>query len=199
MIPLIVFAKAPIPGLAKTRIAAAYGTEIADRIYRELLAATAKSVSGFPYHVAFTEDVSPGELVQIFPDAQSFFPQVSGTLGERMHNAFIRMYKQNNRAAIAIGCDCPYLAEQHFRQAIHYLQNDAEVVIAPAMDGGYTLIGCRPQALPVFLAQGWGKPELFHETLEIIQNHKLHLKLLPELTDIDTFKDYLQWHKQDHK
>ncbi len=199
MIPLLVFAKAPIPGFAKTRIAATCGTAIADRIYRELLAATAESVSGFLYHVAFAEDVSPGELVQIFPDAQSFFPQISGTLGDRMRNAFIRMYKQQNRAAIAIGCDCPSLTKQHLRQAIHSLQKDAEVVIAPAMDGGYTLIGCRPQALPVFQAESWGRPELFHDTLEIIQTHKLRLKLLPELTDIDTFNDYLQWHKQGHK
>lgn len=195
MIPLIIFAKVPIPGFAKTRIAAICGPDIADRIYRELLAATAKTVAGFLYHVAFTGDTSAGELVHIFPEAQSFSPQSSGTLGERMHYAFTHMFEQNASAAIAIGCDCPSLTEKHFQQAIHLLQEDADVVIAPALDGGYTLIGCRPQALPVFQAQSWGKPELLQETLEIIHARGFRLEFLPELPDIDTLEEYMRWHK----
>lgn len=195
MIPLIIFAKVPIPGFAKTRIAAVCGVKMADRIYRELLAATASSVSGLLYHVAFTGNASAGELRHIFPDAQSFFPQSSGTLGERMQNAFIHIYEQHAGAAIAIGCDCPSLTQKHFQMAIDHLQGDAEVVIAPALDGGYTLIGCRPHALAVFQAQGWGRPELLSETLEIITTNGFRLELLPELSDIDTLEDYIQWHK----
>ena len=157
MIPLIVFAKAPIPGFAKSRIAARSGTERADLIYRELLAATARSVSDFCHHVAFTGSDEPAELQEFFPLARSFFGQDGATLGERLHHAFSLMYGQNAAAAIAIGCDCPYLTGDHFRLAIHRLQEDAEVVIAPATDGGYTLIGCRPSALPVFSARQWGK------------------------------------------
>ncbi len=195
MIPLIIFAKVPLPGFAKTRIAAACGIRTADRIYRELLEATALAVSGFLYHVAFTGDISAGKLGHVFSAAQSFFPQSSGTLGERLDNAFRHMYEvQHAEAAIAIGCDCPYLSQGHFMQAISLLQAGAEVVIAPALDGGYTLIGCRPRALPVFQAQSWGKAELFRETMAIIERHGYSLELLPAFPDIDTLEDYMQWH-----
>lgn len=195
MIPLIVFAKVPIPGFAKTRIAEVCGTETADRIYRELLAATARSVVGLCHHVAYTGAAAPGELERIFPEARSYFPQTAGTLGERMGNAFIRLFGQHAEAAIAIGCDCPSYTPELFHRAIDHLQGGAEVAIAPAPDGGYTLIGCRPQALPVFQAREWGKPGLFAETLRIVDSLGLRLELLPELPDIDTYDDYLQWHK----
>lgn len=196
MIPLIIFAKIPLPGFAKTRIAASGGTQVADQIYRELLAVTAESVSGLPYHVAYTGESTAGELGHIFSSAQSFFSQSDGTLGERLEHAFKYIFaSQDAEAAIAIGCDCPYLTERHCRQAIDHLQKGVEVVIAPALDGGYTLIGCRPRALPVFQAQSWGRPELFRETIEIVKAHGFSLELLATLPDIDTLEDFMQWHK----
>lgn len=196
MIPLIVFAKAPIPGFAKSRIAARSGTEQADLIYRELLAATARSVSDFCHHVAFTGSDEPAELQEFFPLARSFFCQNGTDLGKRLQHAFSLMYGQNAAAAIAIGCDCPYLTGDHFRLAIRRLQEDNEVVIAPATDGGYTLIGCRPRALPVFTARLWGKSGLFSETMAIIRRNGYRFSLLPELPDIDTLDDYENWKKQ---
>jgi uncharacterized protein len=196
MIPLIVFAKAPIPGFAKSRIAVRSGSGQADLIYRELLAATARAVSEFCHHVAFTGSDEPAELLEFFPLARSFFDQSGATLGERLQHAFSLMYRQNAAAAIAIGCDCPYLTGDHFRLAIRRLQEGAEVVIAPATDGGYTLIGCRPLALPVFKARLWGKSGLFSETMAIIHRKGYRFSLLPELPDIDTLDDYENWKKQ---
>lgn len=198
MIPLIIFAKVPIPGFAKTRIAEACGIETADRIYHELLVATAHSVTGFLHHVAFTGAKSPGKLTNVFPRAHSFIAQIQGTLGERLHGAFESMFAHKAEAAIAIGCDCPFLTKRHFRQAIDLLQHDADVVIAPALDGGYTLIGCRPHSLAVFQASSWGKPQLLDETIEIIQLEGLKLHLLETLSDIDTLADYKHWKKEGH-
>lgn len=198
MLPLIVFAKTPIPGFAKSRIAARAGTEQADLIYLELLAATSRSVSGFWHHVAFTGTDEPAELQEFFPLARSFFRQTGATLGERLHHAFSLMYGQKAAAAIAIGCDCPYLTRDQFRLAIHRLQEGAEVVIAPAADGGHTLIGCRPRALPVFSARQWGKAGLYSETLVIIRRNGYRFSLLPELPDIDTLDDYENWKNKGH-
>ena len=196
MIPLIIFAKVPIPGFAKTRIAQACDIETADRIYHELLIATAHSVTGFLHHVAFTGAESAGELMTVFSKAHSFFAQNQGTLGERLHGAFESMFAYKAEAAIAIGCDCPFLNVRHFKQAIDLLQHDTDVVIAPALDGGYTLIGCRPHALAVFRASSWGRPELLDETLEIIHQEGFKLRLLETLSDIDTLADYKQWKKE---
>ena len=198
MIPLIIFAKVPIPGFAKTRIAQACDIETADRIYHELLMATAHSVTGFLHHVAFTGAESAGELMKVFPKAHSFMAQARGTLGERLQGAFESIFAHKAEAAIAIGCDCPFLTQEHFRQAIDYLQHEADVVIAPALDGGYTLIGCRPHALAVFQAKSWGRPGLLNETLEIIRLHGFKLHLLEKLSDIDTLADYKQWKKEGH-
>ena len=193
MIPLIVFAKVPLPGIAKTRIAAVCGTDVADRIYRELLTATGNLIKGFPYHVAYTGDTDQGELNDYFPGALSFFPQCLGTIGDRMRQAMEVQFTGGAPAAIAIGCDCPDLNGDHLRRAILLLEQGVEVVITPALDGGYTLIGCRPRALPVFQATAWSTPDLLRETLAIIQEHKFSCELLPELPDIDTLEDYRQW------
>lgn len=193
MIPLIVFAKIPIPGCAKTRIAAACGTEQADRIYRELLTATARNVAGITHHVAYTGGDHPSELRNFFPLAASFFPQCGDDLGERMAEAMRRFFREDYRAAIIIGCDCPALTTDLLGTAIRRLQQGSEVVIAPALDGGYTLIGCTPKTLAVFSAKSWSKPELFAETMAIIETNGYRLALLPPVPDIDTYDDYLRY------
>jgi rSAM/selenodomain-associated transferase 1 len=195
MIPLIVFAKIPIPGLAKTRIAAVCGTGQADRIYRELLTATARNVAGFSHHVAYTGGDDPAELRDFFPLAASFFPQHGDDLGKRMAEAMRIFFRQNYQAVIIIGCDCPALTADLLTTAIRHLQQGAEVVIAPALDGGYTLIGCTPKTLAVFSAKSWSKPELFSETIAIIEANNYRLALLPPVPDIDTLDDYTRWNK----
>ncbi len=194
MLPLIVFAKVPTRGTVKTRIAATEGADRAYTIYLELLQQTARNVAHLSYHVAFTGQKDPGDLKKIFNHAVSFFPQSGGTLGERMSSAFSELFAAGHDAAVLIGCDIPAITPSILDSACTALE-DAEVVIGPAEDGGYYLIGCRTSSLAVFAATTWGKESLFEDTLAIIRQNGFRHAQLPVLYDIDGIDDYYRWKK----
>lgn len=190
---VVVFAKLPEAGTAKTRIAAGEGREGADAVYAELLAATAHSVASLPHYVAYADGEGPGELRRLFPKAAGFIPQEGGTLGARLRNVFLRLYAGGAERICAIGCDCPYLDAAGIREAFGHLAAGAQVVMGPAEDGGYYLVGCSREGLPVFSATLWGTRHLLDETLRIVEEHGLSCSLLATLSDIDTMKDYRRW------
>lgn len=192
-ISLVILARVPLPGTAKTRIAASAGPGTADRIYRDLLTETARIAGETAYHVAYTGHEHPLELSNIFSNALSFFPQTGDTLGDRMRNACTYRYSRDETGVILIGCDCPYLTGAVISQARDGLERICDVVIGPASDGGYYLIGCRQSALSIFNARGWGTPELLKETLAIINREKYRCMLLPTFSDIDEIEDFIEW------
>jgi rSAM/selenodomain-associated transferase 1 len=193
MSALIVFAKAPGKGIAKSRIAATEGAHAAAAIYEELLSATAALCEAMAYHVAFTGSDDPGALRDYFPDAESFFPQTGASLGDRLRNAFLRLFARGHAAAVAIGCDCPAMRPSDLRISLEKLASSADVVIGPAHDGGYYLIGARQHALCVFDATSWGTSELFTETMSIIETKCLRVHTLQSRGDIDYITDYRRW------
>jgi len=190
---VVVFAKVPGKGIAKTRIAQSHGAETAARVYKELLTATASSVGDVEHHIAFTGSDRPGELMAVFPEARSFFPQNGENLGARLTAAFRYLYNRGYDGVCAVGCDCPWLSPDDCRAALRALDQGNEVVIGPASDGGYYLVGCRHNALDVFTARQWGRSGLFQETMGIISSRDYSFTLLRELGDVDYMKDYQQW------
>ena len=196
MIPLVIFARVPVPGAVKTRLAAAMGSEMAGRIYRDLLNETARLVGETAHHVAFTGHERPLALSNIFHKARTFIPQTGDTLGDRMRNACEYWYARNAAGVIVIGCDCPWLTGAIIAHARDALERNTEVVIGPASDGGYYLIGCRQSAMAIFDAHGWGTPDLLRETLEIIRREKYRFTLLPTLSDVDDVDDFNEWQKR---
>jgi rSAM/selenodomain-associated transferase 1 len=199
MVALVVFAKVPIVGHSKTRIARETSLETALQIYKELLVATSHLLLGGHYHVTYTGNTSSKSLQEYFPHAQTFFMQQGTTLGEIEKNAFVHLFKCGYTAVIGIGCDCPTQNKNDHDAALAALENNTDVVIGPALDGGYYLIGCKPTSLAVFDAQQWSTPFLFDETLDIIKNNNFTFKLLPKKSDIDTIDDYNAWKQAEKK
>lgn len=189
----MIFAKVPDAGTAKSRIAATYGPVKASGIYYELLYATAESVQGIPYHVAYTGSDNPGSLRLIFQQALSFFSQEGETLGDRLKNAFLSLFNEGYKHICAIGADCPYLSGKNISESYGLLEQGVDVVIGPAEDGGYYLIGCNRRGLPVFSARQWGSSALFKETMDIIVSNNLSHSILKPLNDIDYMEDYRVW------
>jgi rSAM/selenodomain-associated transferase 1 len=189
---VVVFAKVPGLGIAKSRIAAACGRSVAEKIYLELLSETVRAVGCLPHHVAFTGQEDPGRLRDLFPNAGSFFPQHGATLGDRLTNACRQLFETQTHLC-AIGCDCPSLQNIDIETAFTALEADADVVIGQAYDGGYYLAGCAPHSIAVFSATGWSTHKLFEETMEIIRRNGYRYRLLPRYADIDTIADYLTW------
>ncbi|MBD3347527.1 MAG: DUF2064 domain-containing protein [Chitinivibrionales bacterium] len=195
---LVVFAKTPGTGDAKTRIAETEGRETADRIYDELLTITGNVASNFHYHVAYTGDNSPDTLRPYFDRAASFFAQSGETLGDRLRNAYLHLIEQGYRYIITIGVDCPTLVPEDIREAFVYLEQDIATAFGPATDGGYYLVGANPESLDIFSAKNWSASNLLTETLTIVYSRGYSCHILQPRADIDTMEDYVRWKEPVH-
>jgi rSAM/selenodomain-associated transferase 1 len=184
---VLVFQKNAILGKVKTRLASGMGELRALEIYRHLIQSTYSvledvSAPVWTYYSDFIpETVNP-------PIAKSFV-QEGHDLGERMANAFARSFESGMEKVVLIGTDCPSLQSQHLNQAFEALIH-SDLVVGPATDGGYYLIGMKRRADYLFEGINWSTAEVLSQTLAVATAHGLHFNLLDELSDIDTQEDW---------
>ena len=190
---VVIFAKAPSSGTAKSRIAAQAGRERADAIYRELLQITDQRVGNHTHYVAYHGIGGESDLEQVFSRALGFLPQHGETLGLRVKNALNEVKALGHGALCAIGTDYPEITSEDFDTAFSHLDQGMDVVIGPAEDGGYYLIAVRDPDCGVFSVSGWGTDTLLRETLSLVHSAGLSLSLLKKRSDIDTMEDYKNW------
>lgn len=179
---LIILAKNPVLGKAKTRLAATVGKKLALKVYEYLLTHTnsiAKK-SGVTTSVFFTDKQEEGIIWKGFEQHL----QEGHSLGDRMYNSLLK----TNVPSIIIGTDCFDLNEAIIQQAFTALENN-DVVIGPAEDGGYYLIGMNKPHQQLFKNKKWSTESVFIDTIEDIKNSGLTHCTLPTLTDIDTEED----------
>ena len=177
---IIVFARAPVPGAAKTRLIPALGELGAARLH-----------AGLVRHAVRTALASGCGQVEVHGTARhSFFRslktpfrlQRGRDLGERMHHALSR-----NPGAILIGTDCPELTVSDLRRAARLLQAGYEAVLAPAEDGGYALIALRRVAPETFRNIAWGTSAVFDETVKRLRGYRW--RALRQVWDVDRPED----------
>ncbi len=194
---LIVFAKPPIAGLAKTRLIPALGEAGAASFHGELLTSTLKRVvvlnateKEWDTHLWCSQDMAH----PFFQACLSNFPitlqmQSSGDLGARMAHAMQLMLNDYDNVCI-IGADCPVLDADKIREVFTLLKSKNDVVITPAEDGGYVLMAVRQQFYPViFSGTQWGGTDVFQHTLDNVRALKLNPLIQPTLWDVDTPED----------
>ncbi len=193
---LIIFVKNPLPGLVKTRLAKTIGETAAVIIYKQLLLHT-QNVStkcNADKYVFYGDFINQDDLWNN-GGYQKFLQKGTG-LGERMSNAFDDIFSKGYRKVIIIGSDCLEIATRHIDQAFDFL-NDCDVVIGPAQDGGYYLLGMKKMYMQFFQNKSWSTGKLLPETLADISQLRLSYHLLPVLSDVDDEKDlYLLHHRQ---
>ena len=180
---LIVFAKAPRPGLAKTRLIPALGPAGAAQLARQLLAHAwrAGAAAGFD---AAELCVSPDTDDPAFADlAAPLTLQGDGDLGARMHRAFERVLATHD-AALLIGTDAPALDAARLRDAAAALAS-AQAVFVPALDGGYALVGLRQPCEALFRDMRWSMSSVMAETRQRLQAAGLTWVELAPVNDID--------------
>ena len=186
---LIVFAKAPVPGFAKTRLARTIGFEaaasLAGRMLTHTLASAIASSIG-PVELCCAPDVTH-EQFQLA--GVSLSAQGDGNLGERMARSFARGL-ENYRRVVLIGTDAPMLDASVLRAAAAALKSH-DAVIAPAHDGGYVLVGLSQPAPGIFQEIEWSSSRVMAQTRMRIASMKLSLYELPALHDIDEPEDLL--------
>lgn len=156
---LIVFARAPIPGQAKTRLIPALGAEGAAALQQTLLERTLAMAAQLhdcrvelwchpdTSHPAFQHVAARHDLTLV--------SQRGNDLGERMANAFETTLRKS-RYALIIGTDCPQLGTEDIVQGIHRLRSGSDAVLGPAADGGYYLLGLSRFAPSLFEDIEWG-------------------------------------------
>jgi hypothetical protein len=125
-------------------------------------------------------------------DAQfTRIPQQGKDLGEKMFNALNDAYQLSNLPVIITGSDIPLLNINVFTEAFAGLK-ERDLVIGPAVDGGYYLIGMKEPKKFIFNFKDWGNSDVLCRTIEEARKQNLKVHFLPEISDIDTFKELLQ-------
>jgi rSAM/selenodomain-associated transferase 1 len=189
---ILLFIKAPVRGQVKSRLAAAIGDEAALELYKSFILDIIDAVkkTGYPFRICYYPPDSGKAVASWLGVRYRFMPQHGNDLGERMENAFIRCFSEGFERAILIGSDLPDLAPAVLREAISSLAEN-DVVIGPASDGGYYLIGFHKRTfLPgMFHGITWSVGTVFQETMTILQNSALTVHQAPKWNDVDTVED----------
>ncbi|UOQ50741.1 TIGR04282 family arsenosugar biosynthesis glycosyltransferase [Hymenobacter cellulosivorans] len=191
---LLIFARHPALGLVKTRLAYTVGEAEALRVYEELLDHTRAAADG----VAATKTLwlagEPPLGPNAFTEWQAYEqrPQPTGELGERMHQAFGAAFAEGATRCVIIGTDCPELTSTHLEQAFAHLASH-DVVVGPALDGGYYLLGMNTLIPDFFQNKAWSTDTVLADTLADADRLGLRVAQLPPLSDVDTASDLLAW------
>lgn len=178
---IIVFAKAPVAGQAKTRLIPRLGAWRAARLHARLIRETIQT--------ALAARCGPVELHgtrphSIFRNLKVRFRRQRGhDLGERMYRALAR----SRGPAMVIGTDCPALTPADLRRAARWLRAGYDAVLAPADDGGYALIGFRRPSWKFFDGIEWGGPSVYAETAKKLEGCRW--RALRRVWDVDRPED----------
>ena len=186
------FAKWPRPGDVKTRLAAATSPEWAARValaflqdtIRRLVTVEARRV------LAYAPTDARQDFARLVGDRFELMPQADGDLGQRMAAFVTAALAEGAERIVLVGTDSPTLPVEYVATALEELQR-VDVVLGPATDGGYYLLGCARGLPPIFEGIAWGGSRVLAETVERVSAAGLRLALLPPWYDVDTLPD---WH-----
>ena len=180
---LLIFARVPALGRVKSRLAAGVGQPAALAIYPELLAITRTA--------AVAAEVPTTDEAQEWAGMTTRC-QPAGDLGERMTAAFAAAFAAGASRVAIIGTDCPGLRAEHLTQAFALLA-EHDVVLGPATDGGYYLLGLRQPQPELFQNKEWSTETVLADTVADAHRLGRRVALLPELRDVDTAADLAVW------
>lgn len=191
---LIVMARPPVPGKVKSRLAAEVGDKKALEIYEQLLNRTATMLKTLPEStkvtISWSEPCPSSIRADMFNDCtHSEWTQPESDLGVRMSETMKRSVKEGFDKTILIGVDCPDLKREDMARAFELL-NTTPVVIGPAEDGGYYLIGSTQVYPALFPMIEWGSDAVFSETVASLNSDSVPYSLLAKKADIDRKSDW---------
>jgi rSAM/selenodomain-associated transferase 1 len=181
-------AKYPVPGRVKTRIAAALGAETACALHEAFILDLADRLRALPYAVTWAywpRDAPFGALV---PGA-SCRPQEGRDLGERMATAVAAELAEAAGPVLVIGADVPHVPAESLAVASEALATGTDVVLGPAEDGGYYLIGLQAALDGLFAGIGWGGSGVLAATMERAARLGLRTRLVAPTFDLDEVAD----------
>lgn len=188
---LIIFIKNPEKGKVKTRLAETVGAEKALEIYHKLV----------DYTYSVVEPVDADKEIwfsRFIPDGNGLGGgkfskklQEGKNLGERMSKAFREAFEKDYEKVVIVGSDCAELTTDLIKEAYEQLDEHG-LVVGPAEDGGYYLLGMNRFHAQLFEGLPWSTAGVLSQTLAIADELSLKVHLLPELNDVDYEADWIQ-------
>jgi uncharacterized protein len=186
---LAVIAKEPVAGLAKTRLVPALGTAGAARAAAAMLADTLAAVraSGAEPWLCFTPAAARERLGRLAPGF-GLLAQAAGDLGDRLAACLADLLAAGADRVAIVGADTPHVPQASYRRAFAML-DEADVVLGPALDGGYYLVAAKASRPELFVGVPMGTETVLAETLARAASDRLVVALLPPLRDLDRVED----------
>lgn len=183
---LLIFTRNPELGKVKTRLAKTIGDVDALQVYKDLLQHTMEqtAVIDCDKYVFYDSAIIENDIWD--PNTYHKKLQATGDLGQKMQDGFAQLFKEGYTNCIIVGSDLLDLESAIIKEAFNALQTN-EVVIGPAEDGGYYLLGMKAMQTAVFKNKDWGTATVFQDTMQDLKLEQPYL--LPLLNDIDTYED----------
>jgi hypothetical protein len=195
-VTIAILAKAPIPGAVKTRLIPTIGAHAAAVLQERLTEraiATALAADVGPVTLWCSPDATHSTFLKLVMQQRIILKrQPEGDLGARM----LAATAAGNGPVLVIGTDCPALTELHLRGAANALREGNDVVIIPAEDGGYVLIGTRTPQPAIFADIAWGTNTVLADTRTRVIEQRLMLTEQPPLWDVDTEAEYARLERE---
>ena len=194
---LIIFTRYPQPGKTKTRLIPALGVEGATNLQRQMTEFTLSKVKKFQESAAVSFEIrfSGGnlQLMQNWLGTElNYLHQGEGDLGKRMENSFLSAFNKGAQEVVVIGIDCPDVNAEVLAQAFEKIHN-FDLLLGPAIDGGYYLIGLKRAIGELFINIDWGTAKVLQQTVDIAQQLNLSVGYLATLADVDRPEDLPIW------
>jgi rSAM/selenodomain-associated transferase 1 len=190
---IAVMAKAPKAGQVKTRLVPPLTQEEAAELYRCLLLDKILQVgtlSGVDPYLAYTPPEARAQMASLAPQDFTLIPQAGSDLGDRLHRLSAILLERGHPGVIIIDSDTPTLPSTYLLDALDRLQNrSTDLVLGPAEDGGYYLIGLKRPCRSLFDSIPWSGPSVLTETLWRASAQRLEVATLPPWFDVDTPND----------
>jgi hypothetical protein len=185
LITVGIFARPPLPGTVKTRLIPDIGAHKATLVYRYCLEYTLAVVrqSGLDYQLFLTAESDDALF-----EGEPYRLQKGADLGERMQHGLQDLLERDSDGALIIGTDCLDLTSMHLLKAARALA-DHELVLLPAIDGGYALIGCSATDSTLFKSVRWSSDRVYRQTLANAEKLNYRVSSLESVRDIDTLQD----------
>ncbi len=197
---LVIMTRIPIPNKTKTRLMTILTPEECAEIHRSFLRdiiETSSKVGGDTDIYLFYGNEGPVSVIDdIVGEEMVLLPQRGSNLGEKMRNIFADLFERGYDKVVLMGADIPEVSREDLDRAFYELTLK-DLVFGPTIDGGYYLVGMKHLHEMVFDSKiKWGTPEVFQETLEILEKSGVEVGLIRDHEDIDTKEDLREFWKR---
>ncbi len=185
------FAKAPVPGKVKTRLASGVGTDGAAELYRCFIldaVELAKRVPGCDVFVFWTPPDELPLLRGLLGTSVTLVPQSEGDLGMRMSEAFSELNARGYASVVITGTDLPTMPLDRLSTAFTLLAQ-RRAVLGPSLDGGYYLMGLAAAVPELFEGIDWSTAQVLSQTMDRVEKLGIRIECLEPWYDVDTPSD----------